>query len=148
MAKTDVGLRQLCQIILDGRAGRDPQELPQGTMPQDNQITDTDILTPERLRELADLFEGEGITHASPEDRFATALKKFQDRLDELLESAQQVGGVTGQDGVALVDTLGYDNSNVRNTLVEITDLVSEWRGTRRRANRMRADLGGSGEAR
>ncbi|WP_159038992.1 MULTISPECIES: hypothetical protein [unclassified Streptomyces] len=148
LAKTDVGLRQLCQIVLDGRAGRDPQELAKGTTPEDKRIAGADTLTPVRLRELADLSEGEGITHASPEDRFAAALKEFQKRLDDLLTAAQKVGDVTGKDGVALVDTLGYDNSNVRNTLVEITDLVSEWRGARRRADRMRADLDESGDAR
>ncbi|MCO6763683.1 hypothetical protein KQH43_31810, partial [Streptomyces sp. EL5] len=81
----DAGLRQLCQVVLDGRAGRNPQELADGTMPQDNLITDAEILTPERLHELADLSDGEGITHESPEDRFAAALKEFQDRLDDLL---------------------------------------------------------------
>ncbi|GHE93040.1 hypothetical protein E5082_28595 [Streptomyces griseoluteus] len=148
LAKTDVGLRQLCQIVLDGRAGRDPQELAKGTMPEDKRIAGAEPLTPARLRELIDLSDEEGITHDSPEDRFAAALKEFQGRLDDLHAAAQEVGDVTGTDGVALVDTLGYDNSNVRNTLVEITDLVSEWRGARRRADRMRADLDESGTAR
>ncbi|KAF5994536.1 hypothetical protein BOG92_024925 [Streptomyces sp. WAC00263] len=148
LAKTDVGLRQLCQIVLDGRAGRDPQELVKGTTPADKRIAGADALTPVRLRELAELSDREGITHDSPEDQFAAALKEFQGRLDDLLAAAQEVGDVTGKDGVALVDTLGYDNSNVRNTLVEITDLVSEWRGARRRADRMRADLDESGDAR
>ncbi|WP_331747591.1 hypothetical protein OG365_40940 (plasmid) [Streptomyces sp. NBC_00853] len=148
LAKSDVGLRQLCQVVLDGRAGRDPQELADGTMPQDAVIPGAEVLTPERLRELADLSEGEGITHESPEDRFASALKDFQERLDDLLAAAQAVGRVTGEDDVALVDTLGFSSSNVRDTLVEITDLVSEWRGTRRRADRMRADLDESGDAR
>ena len=148
LAKTDVGLRQLCQVVLDGRAERDPQELADGTLPQDNLIADAEILTPGRLRELADLSDGEGITHESPEDRFAAALAEFQDRLDDLLAAAQKVGNVTDQDGMALVDTLGYENPNVRNTLVEVSDLVSEWKGARRRAGRMRADLDESGEAR
>ncbi|MET8431753.1 hypothetical protein ABZV61_02925 [Streptomyces sp900116325] len=148
LAKTDVGLRQLCQVVLDGRAGRDPQELADGTMPQDNLITDAEVITPGRLRELADLSDVEGITHESPEDRFAAALAEFQERLDDLLAAAQRVGDVTDQNGMALVDTLGYENSNVRSTLVEVSDLVSEWRGARRRAGRMRADLDESGEAR
>ncbi|MFB7957845.1 hypothetical protein [Streptomyces sp. NPDC056045] len=148
LAKSDVGLRQLCQVVLDGRARRDPQELADGTMPQDTLIPAAKILTAGRLRELADLSEGEGITHETPEDRFAAALKDFQERLDDLLAAAQAVGHVTGEDDVALVDTLGYNNSNVRDTLVEITDLVSEWRGARRRADRMRADLDESGDAR
>ncbi|WP_151898327.1 hypothetical protein [Streptomyces sp. C8S0] len=66
LAKTDVGLRQLCQIVLDGRAGRDPQELAKGTMPQDTRIADANILTPERLRELADLFEGKASRMPAP----------------------------------------------------------------------------------
>ncbi|MFJ6722367.1 hypothetical protein [Streptomyces sp. NPDC091259] len=148
LTKSDVGLRQLCQVVLDGRAGRDPQELADGTMPHDAVIPGAEILTPGRLRELADLSEGEGITHESPEDRFASALKDFQERLDDLLAAAQAVGRVTGEDDVALVDTLGFSSSNVRDTLVEITDLVSEWRGARRRADRMRADLDDSGDAR
>ncbi|WP_030688441.1 hypothetical protein [Streptomyces sp. NRRL B-1347] len=148
LAKSDVGLRQLCQVVLDGRAGRDPQELADGAMPQDTLIAAAEILTAGRLRELADLSEGEGITHETPEDRLAAALKDFQERLDDLLAAAQAVGHVTGEDGVALVDTLGFSNSNVRDTLVEITDLVSEWRGARRRADRMRADLDESGDAR
>ncbi|MFI5870942.1 hypothetical protein ACIBAH_00610 [Streptomyces sp. NPDC051445] len=117
-------------------------------MPQDNVIADAEILTPGRLSELTDLSDGEGITHESPEDRFAAALAEFQERLDDLLAAAQRVGEVTDQDGVALVDTLGYENSNVRSTLGEVTDLVSEWRGARRRAGRMRADRDQSGEAR
>ncbi|MFC1414874.1 hypothetical protein ACEZCY_37705 [Streptacidiphilus sp. N1-12] len=148
LTKSDVGLRQLCQVVLDGRAGRDPQELADGTMPQDTLIPAAEILTPGRLRELADLSEGEGITHETPEDRFAAALKDFQERIDDLLSAAQRVGNVTGEDGVALVDTLGFSNSNVRDTLVEITDLVSEWRGARRRADRMRADLDEISDAR
>ncbi|MEU4266173.1 hypothetical protein ACYCCF_30030 [Streptomyces argenteolus] len=147
LAKTDAGLRQLCQIVLDGRAGRDPQELAKGTMPQDKRVSDAEILTPELLRELADLSDEEGITHLTPEDRFAAALKEFQGRLDDLHVAAQAVGNVTGEDGVALVDTLGFNNSDVRDTLSEINDLVSEWRGARRRADRMRADLDESGDA-
>ncbi|MET9388441.1 hypothetical protein ABZY09_47685 [Streptomyces sp. NPDC002928] len=148
LTKTDAGLRQLCQVVLDGRAGRDPQELADGIMPQDHVITDAEILTPERLHELTDLSDGEGITHQSPEDQFSAALAKFQDHLDDLLAAAQRVGEVTDQNGMALVDTLGYENPNVRTTLTEITDLVSEWRGARRRAGRMRADRDQSGEAR
>jgi len=49
---------------------------------------------------------------------------------------------------VALVDTLGFENPNVKKTLTEITELVLEWQGARRRANRMRADLDDSGETR
>jgi hypothetical protein len=148
LAKTDTGLRQLCQVILDGRADRDPQELPDGTTPQDKRLPGAEILTPGRLRELAELSDGEGITHESPEDLFAAAIAYFQQCLDDLYVAAQKIGAVTDQDGVALVDTLGYENPNVKKTLTEITELVLEWQGARRRANRMRADLDDSGETR
>jgi hypothetical protein len=148
MAKTDAGLRQLCQVVLDGRARRDPQELPDGTTPQDKHLPGAEILTPSRLRELAELSDGEGITHESPEDLFAAAIVNFQKCLDDLYVASQKVGEVTNQDGVALVDTLGFEDSSVRNTLTDIADLVSEWRGARRRATRMRPDLDDSGETR
>jgi len=147
LTKTDAGLRQLCQVVLDGRADRDPQELPDGVTPQDKRLPGAEILTPGRLRELAELSDGEGITHESPEDLFATAIGDFQKCLDDLYVAAQRVGEVTDQDGVALVDTLGFESSNVKDTLTEIADLVSEWRGARRRATRMRADLDDGGEA-
>lgn len=148
LTKTDTGLRQLCQVVLDGRAGRDPQELPAGVTPQDKRLPGEEILTPGRLRELAELSDGEGITHESPEDLFAAVIADFQQCLDDLYLAARKVGEVTDQDGVALVDTLGFEDSNVRDTLNDIADLVSEWRGARRRAARMRADLDHSGEAR
>ncbi|KUL69396.1 MULTISPECIES: hypothetical protein [unclassified Streptomyces] len=49
--------------------------------------------------------------------------RRFESRVDpkNLLAAAQGVGDVTGKDGVALVHTLGYDNSGVRNTLVATT---------------------------
>lgn len=148
MTKTDAGLRQLCQVVLDGRAGRDPQELPDGIAPEDKRFPHAEILTPGRLRDLARLSDEQGITHESPEDIFAAAIEDFEQRLDELLVAAQEVGAVTDQDGVALVDTRGFESPYVKNTLTEIVDLVSEWRGARRRATRMRADLDDGGEAR
>ena len=148
LAKTDTGLRQLCQVVLDGRAGRDPQELPDGFTPQDKRMPEAEILTPGRLRELTELSDEEGLTHQSPEDRFAAAIVKFQKCLEELYIAAQKVGEVTDYEGVALVDKLGFESSNVKDTLTDISDLVSEWRGARRRATRMRADLDDSGEAR
>jgi hypothetical protein len=147
LAKTDTGLRQLCQIVLDGRADRDPQVLPDGATPTDRRFPQAEILTPDRLRTLAKLSDEQGITHDSPEDLFAAAIDTFQKRLDDLLIAAQEVGEVIGHDGVPLVDTLGFENPNVRNTLTDITDLVSEWRGARRRATRMRADLDDGGDA-
>jgi hypothetical protein len=148
LAKSDTGLRQLCQVVLDGRADRDPQELPDGATPQDKWLPGAAVLTPGRLRELAELSDGEGITHESPEDIFAAAIAEFQQCLDDLYVAAQRVGEVADQDGVALVDTLGFENPNVKDTLTDITDLVSEWRAARRRAGRMRADLDDSGEDR
>jgi hypothetical protein len=148
LAKSDTGLRQLCQVVLDGRADRDPQELPDGATPQDRRLPGAAILTPGRLRELAELSDGEGITHESPEDIFAAAIAEFQQCLDDLYVAAQKVGEVTDQDGLALVDTLGFENPNVKDTLTDITDLVSEWRAARRRAVRMRADLDDGGEDR
>ncbi|WP_327136285.1 hypothetical protein OG311_40400 (plasmid) [Streptomyces sp. NBC_01343] len=148
LSKSDVGLRQLCQVVLDSRAGRDPQVLAHGAAPQDARILDAEILTAERLRELVDLPEGEGITHETPHDRFALSLKGFQECLDDLHYAAKAVGNVTAEDGVPLVDTLGYDNSDVRKRLGEITELVMEWLGARRRADRMRAALDESGDAR
>lgn len=148
LAKTDTGLRQLCQVVLDGRAGRDPQELPDGLTPQDKRMPNAEILTPGRLRELTELSDGEGITHDSPQDLFAVAIDNFQKCLDDLYVAAQQVREVTDQHGVALVDTLGFESPNVKDTLNEIADFVSEWRGARRRAARMRADLDDGGETR
>jgi hypothetical protein len=148
MAKTDTGLRQLCQVVLDGRASREPQELPDGATPKDRRLPHAEILTPRRLRELAELSDEQGITHESPEDLFAAAIADFQKSLDELHLAAKEVGEVTDHDGVALVDTQGFENSNVKNTLTEITDMVSEWQGARRHATRMRADLDGSADAR
>ena len=110
-------------------------------------MPDAEILTPGRLRELTELSDEEGITHQSPEDRFAAAIVDFQKCLEDLYFAAQKVGEVTDYEGVALVDTLGFESPNVKDTLTDITDLVSEWRGARRRATRMRADLDNSGEA-
>lgn len=146
LSKTDAGLRQLCQVVLDGRAGRDPQELPDRAAPQDKHLPGAEILTPGRLREITELSDGEGITHESPEDLFAAAIDNFLKCLDDLYVAAQKVGEVTDPDGMALVDTLGFEDSNARDTLTNIGDFVSEWRGARRRAARMRADLDNSGE--
>jgi hypothetical protein len=148
LAKTDAGLRQLCQVVLDGRANRDPQELPDGALPQDRHLPDAEILTPGRLRQLADLSDDEAITHKSPEDLFAEAIANFQTCLDDLYIAAQQISEVTDLNGEVLVDKLGFENSAVRSTLNDITDLVSEWRGARRRATRRRADSDDTGESR
>jgi hypothetical protein len=148
LTRTDSGLRQLCQIVLDGRAERAPQELPDGASPKDKRIPKAELLTAERLRELAKLSDEQGITHDSPEDRFAAAIQEFQDRLEELHLAALAVGAITDDTGLALVDTLGYDDSTVKDTLTAVTDLVSEWRGARRRAARMRGDLDSSGDDR
>jgi hypothetical protein len=145
MTRTDSGLRQLCQIVLDGRAGRAPQELPDGTSPRNKRIPDAEVLTAVRLRELAKLSDEQGITHDSPEDLFAAAIQEFQDRLEELHLAGQEVGAIVDETGVALVDKLGYDDATVKDTLTNVTDMVSEWRGARRRAERMRGDLDSSG---
>ncbi|WP_280297080.1 hypothetical protein [Nocardia abscessus] len=147
LAASDAGLRQLCQIVLDGRAGRDPQELPDGTEPEDRLLPDASILDSKRLRELAEMSE-EGISHDSPEDQFAMALRDFENLLDELHAAAQTVANVEDQDGVPLVDTLGFESSTVKSTLQDVVDLVSEWRSVKRRAARMRPDIDGSEAAR
>lgn len=142
LAKSDAGLRQLCQIILDGRADRDPQELPDGTEPRDRRIRGARTLTAVRLRELAKLSE-EGISHDSPEDLYAGAISDFETKLDELHAAAKDVAEVTDHTGVPLVDTLGYANPETRETLQDIVDQLAEWRGARRRADRRRPDLDG-----
>jgi hypothetical protein len=139
LAKSDAGLRQLCQIALDGRADRDSQELADDTEPQDRRIPGAEILTPERLRTLAKLSE-EGISHVSPEDRFAVAIRDFQEVLGEAVDAAQKVSRVVDHTGVPLVDTLGFESSEVKATLQELGELVGDWRSARRRATRMRPD--------
>jgi hypothetical protein len=140
LAKSDAGLRQLCQIILDGRVGRDPQELPDDTEPADRCFRDASVLTPERLRELAEMFD-EGISHDSPEDIFTAAIVDFEEKLEKLHEAAKAVAGVADDTGVAFVDTKGYETTEVNDTLRDVEELVSEWRSTKRRATRMRPDL-------
>jgi hypothetical protein len=54
-------------------------------------------LTPGRLRELAELSDGEGITHESAEDLFAAAIVDFQRCLDDLYDAAKKVGEITNQ---------------------------------------------------
>jgi hypothetical protein len=147
LAKSDAGLKQLCQIILDGRAGRDPQELPDDTEPEDRRFRHASVLTPKRLRELAEMSE-EGISHDSPEDFFAATIADFREKLDELNEAANAVAGVTDETGVALVDTVGFESIEVNTTLQEVVELVSEWRSTKRRATRMRPDLDDTAAAR
>jgi hypothetical protein len=90
----------------------------------------------------------EGISHDSPEDFFATAIADFQEELYKLHEAANAVAGVVDDTGVALVDTLGFESSEVKTTLQEVVDLVSEWRSAKRRATRMRPDLDGGAAAR
>ncbi|WP_190816560.1 hypothetical protein [Saccharopolyspora pogona] len=143
LAKSDGGLRQLCQIILDGRADRAPQELPDASEPRDRRFPGADILTPVRLRELAELSE-EGISHDAPEDLFAAAIGNFEDMLDEAHDAAQDVAKVTDHAGVPLVDTRGFESRLVKDTLDAIVELVGDWRSARRRAARMRPDLDGS----
>jgi hypothetical protein len=144
MTKTDAGLRQLCQVVLDGRAGRGPQELPDGAAPKNKLFHDAEDLTAKRLRELAQLSDEQGITHESPEDRFTKAIVKFELLVDDLHAATLEVAKVADDDDVPLVDTKGFDNSDVKDALGEIVELVTEWRGTRRRAARMRAELDGS----
>ncbi|MDA3644389.1 hypothetical protein LZ318_30745 [Saccharopolyspora indica] len=143
LAKSDAGLRQLCQIILDGRAGRDAQELPDASDPQDRRFRESKILTPSRLRELAELSE-EGISHDSPEDLFAAAISKFEDKLDAALVAAQDIAKVTDHAGVLLVDTRGFESRSIKDALDAIVEMVGDWRSARRRAARMRPDLDGS----
>jgi hypothetical protein len=53
--------------------------LPAGTDPLDKLIPHADVLTAGRLRELAELSDGEGITHESPEDLFAIRYPRFRE---------------------------------------------------------------------
>ncbi|MBB5913594.1 hypothetical protein BJY24_002461 [Nocardia transvalensis] len=137
LANSDVRLRQLCQIILDGRAGRKPQLLPDGMEPRDSVIRGADILDATQLRKLAAMSE-EGISHDSPEDEFAVATKGFEDQVEELHQAAQAVASVEDRDGVPLVDTRGYENVSAKSTLQDVVDLVSDWRSVKRRVARMR----------
>ncbi|MEU8408031.1 hypothetical protein AB0C19_17735 [Micromonospora sp. NPDC048842] len=145
MTRTDSGLRQLCQIVLDGRAERAPQELPDGVQPRNKRIPDAETLTAARLRQLAKLSDEQGITHDSPEDLFAAAIQQFQDCLEQLHCAAQEIESIVDDTGVTLVDKLGYDNPTVKDTLTTVADMASEWRGARRRAERMRGDLDSNG---
>ena len=140
LAKSDAGLRQLCQIVLDGRGRRDPQELPDGAEPLDKRIRGASILTAEQVRELVKLSE-EGISHDSPKDQFTAAIVDFEVKLDELHYRATKVANVLDNTGVPLVDAKGYESGEVKTTLQDIVDLVAEWRSARRRAVRMRPDL-------
>lgn len=147
MAKSDAGLRQLCQIILDGRAGRDPQELPDDTEPEDRRFRDASVLTPERLRELAEMSE-EGISYRTPEDLFAAAIADFEGKLYDLYEAAKAVAAVVDDTGVALVDTVGFETTEVNTSLQDVVNLVAEWRSQKHRAIRMRPDLDSGARAR
>ncbi|MGK5681163.1 hypothetical protein [Actinoplanes sp. URMC 104] len=146
MTRSEGGLRQLCQVVLDGRAGRDPQELPDGTMPRNRRFQRAEKLTAGRLRELAEISDEQSVTHESPEDMFAAAIAEFRNHLEELHAAAIDVNEVVDNEGVALVDTKGYDDPEMRHMFTAVSEFVSEWRLARRRANRMRADLDGSGE--
>jgi len=148
MTRSVHGLRQLCQIVLDGRAGRKAQELPDGTTPQDANLPDAHDLTQARLRELANVSDTAPIGHQSADDRFAEAIKDFKGCLADLHSATMEMAEVADSDGVPLVDIKGYDDPEVRRHLVEITELVSDWRSARKRANRMRPDLDDSGTGR
>ncbi|GIF49319.1 hypothetical protein DFJ67_2145 [Asanoa ferruginea] len=146
LTKTETGLRQLCQVVLDGRAGRDPQELSDGAAPRNKRFVRAERLTAGRLRELALISDEQSITHESPEDLFAAAIADFRKHLEELHATAIEVNEVVDHHGVALVDTSGYDDPEMKRTFNEVSDLISEWRATRRRATRMRADLDDGGD--
>jgi len=146
LTKSAGGLRQLCQVVLDGRFGRDPQELPDGVMPKNKRFLRSEKLTASRLRELAQISDEQSVTHESPEDLFAAAIADFRNRLEELHAAAIDVNEVVDNEGVALVDTKGYDDPQMKRTFTEVSELVSEWRAARRRTTRMRADLDGSGD--
>lgn len=146
MAGSPNGLRQLCQVVLDGRVGRAPQELPDGATPRNRRFLGSTDLTAGRLRELAKVSDEQPVNHEGPEDRFDGAIKDFRDRLEELQLAALEVEAVTDNEGMALVDTKGYSDETVQQMLAAITDLVSEWRAARKRATRMRGDLDNSGD--
>ncbi|MBM0255561.1 hypothetical protein [Micromonospora sp. 4G55] len=146
MTKSEGGLRQLCQVVLDGRAGRDPQELPDGAMPKNKRFLRAERLTAGRLRELAQISDEQSVTHESPEDLFAAAIADFRKHLEELHAAAIVVNEVVDNEGVALVDAKGYDDPEMKRTFTEVSEFVSEWRAARRRATRMRADLDNSGD--
>ncbi|MFF4894298.1 hypothetical protein [Micromonospora chersina] len=89
-------LRHLCQVVLDGRAGRGPQELPAGTTPKSRRFLRAEELTVSRLRELAQISDEQSVTHDSPEDLFAAAIREFRDRLDGLHTAAIDLNEVVG----------------------------------------------------
>lgn len=138
----------MCGYVRSGRAGRDPQELPDGAASKNKRFPRAERLTAGRLRELAQLSDEQSITHESPEDLFAAAIADFRKHLEELHAAATDVNEVVDHQGVALVDTSGYNDPEMKRTFNEISEFVSEWRAARRRAARMRADLDDSGDER
>ncbi|WP_157405197.1 hypothetical protein [Actinopolyspora halophila] len=138
LAQSDAGLRQLCQIILDGRAGRQPQLLEDGALPSDRLHSHAEPLTNEKIRELTRESESPPITHKPVEEQFTDAIANFQNQLDDVRSSAEQVASIVGPDSVPLVETRGYDSEEVKATLDKVNEMVSDWRSARRRADRLR----------
>ncbi|MER5336762.1 hypothetical protein [Micromonospora sp. NPDC002717] len=145
LGRTDLGLRQLCQIVLDGRAGRAPQRLPERTDPVDKPIGGADSLTPQILRDLADQ-PTPGVAVLTPEEQYAMALTGFESALDRLHTAAVAVAEVKGTDGEPLAETRGYDQTQAMELFGDVTEMIADWRAAARKAARRRQRMTEDGD--
>lgn len=112
------GLRQLAQVVYDGRAGRSLTVLPQGARPVDQHRADARRLDEAALRESVitpgtTTGSSDPDRHRIPEQDWTDAQEAVQSSAAELDRATRELLKTRRADGATFASTLGYADEDV-----------------------------------
>ena len=102
LMSTEKGLNQLAQIVLDGRAGRQPQNLGDATSPVDSIIQEGVLLDPVGLRQIAGDSTPASPLPESAQSRLNSQIGLFKQEVRNLVDRVESITRIpSGEEGTS-----------------------------------------------
>lgn len=135
MVTSVAGVRQLGQIILDVRAGREPKLLHRGQEPSEHHLSDNMSLTRSDLFNYKkDNWQTSAAVEVSPQSQLHAYRQRLIEGVETLKTIVDAVQRVVDEEGTVLVDVQGLDVESESSTLSDISTDLRAWARIARRA--------------
>lgn len=133
LMNSEAGLRQLAQIVLDGRGARLPQLLPVGQEPVDSVIADGTLLDSAGLRAIAGQSTDAEDLPESPQSRLNANVSLFKQEVRNLVERVEAIDSIGSGDevpSVSLIQLQGAPVAAERDELQRLVYRIQAWVST------------------
>ncbi|ADX72201.1 hypothetical protein Asphe3_10160 [Pseudarthrobacter phenanthrenivorans Sphe3] len=129
LASKKRGLKQLAQIIFDGRAGRLPQELPLDQEPTDAVFQDGNLATAASIRQTAGMAPVD-IVPVTPSRRLLISVGDLKSQIQQLsdrIEAIEAIRDETSESQVSLISERGAALAEEVSEMQRITFKLHRW---------------------